>query len=158
MNASPISLPSIADLHENLLGLWLNSTIQTEGLTFKQFGQCKKMYIVENKNLKEPLVLHALGYIAPLPFQLCSNNGYHPDKLLAAWCKSPLDAVLKILAWCWLEKISETCAINDNFKNVIANISLLKSLVVTHASQSLKQTFNSVGSMIAKSASANLEA
>ncbi len=136
MNASPISLPSIADLCENLLGLWLNSAIQTEGLTFKQFGQCKKMYIAENKNSKEPLVLHALGYIAPLPFQLCSDNGYRPDKPLAAWCKTPLDAVLKILAWCWMEKISETCAINDNFDNVIANMSLLEILAVTHASQS----------------------
>ena len=107
MNASPISLPSIADLHENLLGLWLNSTIQTEGLTFKQFGQCKKMYIVENKNLKEPLVLHALGYIAPLPFQLSSDNGYHPNKPLPPWCKDALKAIFKIPAWCWLEKISE---------------------------------------------------
>ena len=158
MNASPISLPSISELHENLPGLWLNNAINPDGLTFKQFGQCKKMYLVENKVSKEPIILHALGYIAPLPFQLSSDNSYHPDKPLPPWCKSPLEAILKIPAWCWLEKISETCAINDNFKNVIANMSLLKSLVVTHASQSLKQTFNSVGSMIAKSASANLEA
>ncbi len=35
-----------------------------------------------------------------------------------------------------MEKISETCAINDNFDNVIANMSLLETLAVTHASQS----------------------
>ena len=98
MNASPVSLPTIADLHENLPGLWLNSAIQPEGLTFKQFGQCKKMYIAENKKLNEPLMLHALGYIAPVPSQLCSDNRYQPNKPLPAWCKTPLEAILKILA------------------------------------------------------------
>ena len=156
MNASPISLPSISELHENLPGLWLNNAINPDGLTFKQFSQCKKMYLAENKVLKEPVVLHALGYIAPLPFQLSSDNGYHPDKPLPPWCKSPLEAVLKIPAWCWLEKISNSCPINNNFDNVIANMTLLESLAATHASQFIKQTLNSFGSTIAESGNASI--
>ena len=69
-------LPTIADLHQYLHGVWLGDQNLPDTITFKLFGQCKKYYITEREDSKEPLVLHALGYIAPIPFLLTMDNGF----------------------------------------------------------------------------------
>src|SRR5260221_2168558 len=151
------SLPTVADLCQDLPGIWLNDATIPGDLTFKLFGLCKKKYLTENDDVKEPLTLHALGYIAPIPFHLTTDNGFCPDKDLPSWCKSPLQAILKSHAWCcWLEWIPETSPINDNFDNVMVNMVLLKNLAATHAASLLRYPITAFGSTVVQSGNGSI--
>ena len=114
------------------------------------------MYLAENDDAKEPITLHALGYIAPVPFQLTTDNGFRPDKDLPSWCKSPLQGILKSSAWCWLEPTPAASPITDKVLNVIANMKRLETLASTHASKSLKHPITGFGSTIAQSGNGSL--
>ena len=154
-------LPMITELHQYLHGIWLSDQKLPDTLTFKLFGQCKNFYIAEKEDLKEPLVLHVLGYIAPIPFLLTLDNGFQPEKGLPPWCQTPFQALMKSSAWCWLEPIPDTSPITDDFSNIVKNMQELESMAKKHAEASLKNkitvfggtvTDNGMGSIVLKHA------